>query len=44
VQAEGYGSVEATWTDAGRTARRAEMTLLKRGDTWYWNGWILGPP
>jgi hypothetical protein len=44
VQAEGYGSVEATWTDAGRTARRAEMTLLKRGDTWYWNGWNLGPP
>ena len=42
VQPGGYGSVDASWTDPGKTPRPAKMTLMKRGDTWYWTGWILG--
>jgi hypothetical protein len=42
VQTGGYGAVEGVWTEAGRGPRRVAINLLKRGDTWYWFGWILG--
>ena len=42
VQPGDYGSVDASWTDPGKAPRPAKMTLMKRGDTWYWTGWILG--
>jgi hypothetical protein len=43
VQAGGYGGVEGTWTEAGKAPRYVSINFLKRGDTWYWFGWILGP-
>lgn len=42
VQAGGYGGVEGVWTEAGQAPRRVAMNFLKRGDTWYWFGWVLG--
>jgi hypothetical protein len=42
VQPGNSGSVDATWSDPGKEPRPAKMTLMKRGDTWYWTGWILG--
>jgi hypothetical protein len=42
VQPGNYGSVDASWNDPGKAPRPAKMTLMKRGDTWYWTGWILG--
>lgn len=42
IQAGGYGGVEGIWTEAGQAPRRVSINFLKRGDTWYWFGWILG--
>jgi hypothetical protein len=42
VQAGGYGGVEGMWTEAGQAPRHVWINFLKRGDTWYWFGWILG--
>lgn len=42
VQAGGYGGVEGVWTEAGQAPRHVSINFLKRGDTWYWFGWILG--
>ena len=43
VAAGGYGGVEGMWTEAGQAPRLVSINFLKRGDTWYWHGWILGP-
>ena len=42
LQAGGYGGVEGMWTETGQAPRRVAINFLKRGDTWYWFGWILG--
>jgi hypothetical protein len=42
VPAGGYSGIEGTWTEAGRAPRHVAINFLKRGDTWYWFGWILG--
>lgn len=41
LQAGGYAGVEGMWTEAGQAPRRVAINFLKRGDTWYWSGWIL---
>jgi hypothetical protein len=35
-----YASVESTLTETGKAPRRVALNMLKRGDTWYWMGWI----
>ena len=35
-----YASVESTLTEPGKAPRRLVLNMLKRGETWYWMGWI----
>jgi hypothetical protein len=35
-----YASVESTLTETGNAPRRLVLNMLKRGETWYWMGWI----
>lgn len=44
ANAPGSATIRGTWKDAGQAERSARFILGRVGNTWYWNGLILGSP
>jgi len=39
-----FAAIKGVWTDPGKPAKTVTFTIVKIGPTWYWDGWIDGPP
>ncbi|TMB63837.1 MAG: hypothetical protein E6I57_04285 [Chloroflexi bacterium] len=39
-----FAAIKGTWNEPGQPVRTVTFTIVKVGPTWYWDGWIDGPP
>jgi hypothetical protein len=39
-----FAAIKGTWNEPGQPVRTVTFMIVKVGPTWYWDGWIDGPP